>query len=437
MTAAPSTSSNTQPSRNAQNIVIVGNGQAGIQLVDSLRKEGYAGTITVIGEETHFPYQRPPLSKDFMAADKEPKPLPLRAEKFFTDNDVDSRLGVRVTAIDRAGHTVELSDGSSIGYTTLVLATGAANRELNVPGSGLAGIYGLRTLADAEAVHARLDTVRSVVVIGAGFIGLEFAAAARKRGLDVTVLEYADRPMARALSPVMGNWFAQAHRNMGVDLRLGEGIASFTGEGSGVDGESGHVAAAVSTTGETYPADMALVGIGVLPRTELAEQAGLAVANGITVDSAMRTDDADIYALGDCANYPSHHAEARTRLESVQNATDQARHTAKSILDTHDGGRDYTELPWFWSTQGDLRLQIAGIAHPDDETVLRGNPDDGKFSVFCFRNGRLVAVESVNQPADHMAARRLLSQARTLSPEQAADLEFDFKAYSKAAAAGV
>ncbi|NMR28363.1 NAD(P)/FAD-dependent oxidoreductase [Crystallibacter degradans] len=445
MTAVPSTSSNAQNPehpQNPQNIVIVGNGQAGIQLVDSLRKEGYTGAITVIGEETHFPYQRPPLSKDFMAADKEPKPLPLRAEKFFTDNDVDSRLGVRVTSIDRAGHTVSLSDGSSIGYTTLVLATGAANRELNVPGSGLEGIYGLRTLADAEAVHARLDTVRSVVVIGAGFIGLEFAAAARKRGLDVTVLEYADRPMARALSPVMGNWFAQAHRNLGVNLRLGEGIASFIGDGSGQgnDGqasERGHVAAAVSTTGETYPADMVLVGIGVIPRTELAEQAGLSVSNGITVDSAMRTDDEDIYALGDCANYPSHHAEARTRLESVQNATDQARHTAKSILDTHDGGRDYTELPWFWSTQGDLRLQIAGIAHPDDETVLRGNPDGGKFSVFCFRSGRLVAVESVNQPADHMAARRLLAQERTLTPEQAADLDFDFKAYSKAAAAGV
>ncbi|MCW2132538.1 NAD(P)/FAD-dependent oxidoreductase [Arthrobacter sp. VKM Ac-2550] len=436
MTAAPSTPSNAQDQPNPQNIVIVGNGQAGIQLVDSLRKEGYAGTITVIGEETHFPYQRPPLSKDFMAADKEPKPLPLRAEKFFTDNDVDSRLGVQVTSIDRAGHTVELSDESSISYTTLVLATGAANRELNVPGSDLQGIYGLRTLADAEAVHARLDTVRSVVVIGAGFIGLEFAAAARKRGLDVTVLEYADRPMARALSPVMGNWFAQAHLNMGVDLRLGEGIASFTGGGS-VDSEGGHVAAAVSTTGETYPADMVLVGIGVIPRTELAEQAGLAVSNGITVDSAMRTDDEDIYALGDCANYPSHHAEARTRLESVQNATDQARHTAKSILDTHDAGRDYTELPWFWSTQGDLRLQIAGIAHPDDETVLRGNPDNGKFSVFCFRNGRLAAVESVNQPADHMAARRILAQERNLTPEQAADLEFDFKAYSKAAAAGV
>ena len=413
--------------RNVENnIVIVGNGQAGIQLVDSLRTEGYTGAITVIGEEEHFPYQRPPLSKDYMSADRQPQLLPLRAEKFFTENDVDSRLGVQVTSIDRAAHTVALSDGSTVGYSTLVLATGAANRELTVPGSGLQGIYGLRTLADAEAVHARLDTVKSVVVIGAGFIGLEFAAAARKRGLEVTVLEFADRPMSRALSPVMGRWFAAAHRKTGVNLRLGEGINSFVGT------DEGHVQAAISTTGHVYPADMVLVGIGVIPRTELAEAVGLHIENGIMVDTAMRTDDPDIYALGDCANYPSHHAQARTRLESVQNATDQARHTAKSILNGHGNSGDYRELPWFWSTQGGLRLQIAGIAHPDDDTVLRGNPADGKFSVFCFRNSRLTAVESVNQPGDHIAARRLLAQPGTITPDQAADPNFDIKEYSKA-----
>jgi len=412
-------------------IVIVGNGQAGIQLIDSLRKEGHTGPITVVGEEQHFPYQRPPLSKDYMAAGTTPSPLPLRAEKFFTENDVDSRLGVQATSIDRPAHTVALSDGSTLGYSKLVLATGAANRELTVPGADAEGIHGLRTLADAEAVQARLDQVRTVVVIGAGFIGLEFAAAARKRGLDVTVLEYADRPVARALTPVMSAFFADAHRQLGVNLRLGEGIASFTTT------DDGHVTAAVSTTGETYPADLVLVGIGVIPRTELAEAAGLPVNNGITVDSAMRTEDPDIFALGDCANYPSHHAEARTRLESVQNATDQARHTAKSILGKHGDAAHYRELPWFWSNQGDLRLQIAGIVQPGDETVLRGDPATGKFSIFCYRNGRLAAVESVNQPADHMAARRLLAQERTLTPEQAADLDFDFKAYSKAAAATV
>lgn len=412
-----------------ERIVIVGNGQAGIQLIDSLRREGFAGPVTVIGEEEHFPYQRPPLSKDYMSADKAASPLPLRAEKFFAENDVDSRLGVRVTSIDRSGHTVSLSDGSALGYSKLVLATGAANRELTVPGAEANGIYGLRTLADAEAVQAQLGKAGTVVVIGAGFIGLEFAAAARKRGLAVTVLEYADRPMARALSPVTSAWFAEAHRGLGVDLRLGEGIASFTTD------DGGRVTAAVSTTGRTYPADLVLVGIGVIPRTELAEAAGLAVANGILVDSAMRTEDPDIFALGDCANYPSHHAETRTRLESVQNATDQARHTAKSILGRHGDAEHYRELPWFWSNQGDLRLQIAGIVQPGDETVLRGDPSSGKFSVFCYRKGRLAAVESVNQPSDHMAARRLLAQERSVPPEQAADLAFDFKAYSKAAAA--
>jgi 3-phenylpropionate/trans-cinnamate dioxygenase ferredoxin reductase component len=410
-------------------IVIVGNGQAGIQLIDSLRREGHTGPVTVVGEEEHFPYQRPPLSKDYLAADRSPSPLPLRAEKFFTENDVDSRQGVRVASIDRSGHTVNLSDGTVLDYWKLVLATGAANRELSVPGADAKGIYGLRTLSDAEAVQARLDRARTVVVIGAGFIGLEFAAATRKRGLDVTVLEYADRPMARALTPVMSAYFADAHRQHGVDLRLGEGIDSFDTT------PGGHVTAAVSTMGRTYPADLVLVGIGVVPRTELAEAAGLAVSNGITVDSAMRTEDPDIFALGDCANYPSHHAEARTRLESVQNATDQARHTAKSILGKHTDAGHYRELPWFWSNQGDLRLQIAGISQPGDETVLRGDPAAGKFSVFCYRNGKLAAVESLNQPGDHMAARRILAQERTLAPAQAADPAFDLKAYSKAATA--
>jgi 3-phenylpropionate/trans-cinnamate dioxygenase ferredoxin reductase subunit len=406
---------------NMEKIVIVGNGQAGIQLVDSLRLEGHTGAITVIGEEPHFPYHRPPLSKDYLAAGKAPQPLPLRAAKFFADNDVDSRLGVCATAVDRDSRTVALDDRSRLGYSTLVLATGAANRELNVPGSTLGGIHGLRTLSDAEAIHAGLEGARSVVVIGAGFIGMEFAAAARQRGLDVTVLEFADRPMARALSPAMSAYFADAHERSGVKLRFGEGIAAF-------QGRDGHVSAAVSTTGQAYPADLVLVGIGVVPRTELAVSAGLAVDNGIIVDGTMRTADPAIFALGDCASYPSHQAGARTRLESVQNATDQARHTARSILGSSDG---YTGLPWFWSQQGPLKLQIAGLSRHGDETVLRGDPAAGRFSVFCYRNGELAAVESVNHPADHMAARRLLGQGRSITPEQAVNPEFDFKAHSQ------
>ncbi|MEV7647429.1 FAD-dependent oxidoreductase [Arthrobacter sp. NPDC089319] len=418
-----------------ENVVVVGNGQAGIQLVDSLRKEGYTGAITLLGEEIHHPYQRPPLSKDYLAAGKDPVPLPLRPEKFFTTNDVDARLGVRVTTINRAAKTVTLDDGTTLAYSTLVLATGAANRELAVPGAELTGIHGLRTLTDAQVLHARLDTVRSVVVIGAGFIGLEFAAAARARGLDVTVLEFADRPMGRALTPLMSGFFADAHQRLGVTLRLGEGIASF-------GGDNGHVTAAVSTAGHRYPADLVLVGVGVIPRTELAAAAGLEVENGIVVDGCLRTSDPDIYALGDCASFPNTHAGTRTRLESVQNATDQARHAAASMVRSGSGKAEtgsgaggesngYADLPWFWSNQGPLRLQIAGLTAPGDQTVLRGDPAEEKFSVFCFRNGALAAVESVNQPADHMAARRLLAAGRTLTPEQAADPDFDLKTYSK------
>ncbi|GAA3684305.1 FAD-dependent oxidoreductase [Arthrobacter ginkgonis] len=413
-------------------IVIVGNGQAGIQLVDSLRAGGFAGTITVVGEEEHFPYQRPPLSKDYLAAGGTPGPLPLRARQFFAGARVESLQGVAVTGIDRANRTVALSDGTVLGYDKLVLATGAANRALGVPGAGLGGIFTLRTLAEAEAIRRRLEAVRSAVVVGAGFIGLEFAAAARARGIPVTVLEYASRPMARALTPVTGAWFANAHRRMGTVLRLDEGIAGFASDGAG------NVEAAVSTSGETYPADLVLAGVGVVPRTELAESAGLAVENGIAVDGQLRTSDPHIYALGDCASYPSAHAGTRIRLESVQNATDQARHAARSILGTHSPGTpDYAELPWFWSQQGTAKLQIAGLSAPDDRTVVRGDPGTGRFSVFCYRQGTLAAVESVNQPADHLAARRLLAGGLPLAPEQAADLGFDLKAHSRQAPAAV
>lgn len=330
-------------------------------------------------------------------------------------------MGVSVTAVDREYRTVELDDGSRLGYSTLALATGAANRELSVPGSTLGGIHGLRTLSDAETLHTALNGAKSVVVIGAGFIGMEFAAAARERGLDVTVLEFAARAMARALSPAMSAYFADAHERTGVKLRFGEGIAAF-------EGRNGKVTAAVSTTGQAYPADLVLVGIGVVPRTRLAAAAGLVVDNGIIVDGGMRTSDPAIFALGDCASYPSRHLGFRVRLESAQNATDQGRHAARSILGKKE---DYAQLPWFWSQQGSLKLQIAGLGQPRDETVLRGNPADGKFSVFCYRNGELKAVESVNHPAEHVAARRLLGQGRSIPPEDATDPGFDVKAFSR------
>jgi len=402
-------------------VVIVGAGQAGVQVADSLRNRGFAGDISVIGDEPVLPYQRPPLSKDYMAADGDPGALPLRAERFFTEQRIDLRTGVRVTAIDRGRQTVTLERGERLCYSALVLATGAANRALPVPGVDLAGVHVLRTLADAEHLRAALATARSAVVVGAGFIGLEFAAVARKRGVEVTVLEAAERPMARALSPAMSRHLGGAHRGMGTDLRLGEGLTAFRGIG-------GTVVAAVGTSGQEYPADLVVVGVGVRPRDELARAAGLAVDDGIVVDERLRTTDPNVYAVGDCASAPGALPGTRLRLESVQNATDQGRRLADALVDGTVGA---AEVPWFWSTQGPLRLQIAGLGRPDDDAVVSGDVAGGRFSVFCFRGERLVAVESLNRPADHLAARRVLASGAHPTPVQVTDPRFSLKDHAK------
>jgi 3-phenylpropionate/trans-cinnamate dioxygenase ferredoxin reductase subunit len=258
-------------------------------------------------------------------------------------------------------------------------------------------------------------------VVGAGFIGLEFAAVAVKRGVAVTVLEAAARPMGRGLSPQMSDYFTGAHLRMGTDLRLGEGLAALRGA-------SGTVTAAVGSSGLEYPADLVVLGVGVRPCDELARGAGLAVDNGIAVDAQLRTSDPDIYAVGDCASFPGDASGRRLRLESVQNAVDQGRHVASAILGS---AAPYAEVPWFWSNQGPLRLQIAGLVSPGDSTVLAGDEAGGRFSVFCFRNGRLVAVESLNRPADHMAARRVLAAGDLPTPEQVADPAFSLKDHAK------
>jgi 3-phenylpropionate/trans-cinnamate dioxygenase ferredoxin reductase subunit len=386
----------------------------------SLREEGFSGAITILGDEHGLPYQRPPLSKDYLAATGTPTPLPLRGEKFFTDQNIDYHPGSTVTALDPHTHTVVLRDGTTLDYTDLVLATGARNRTLDATCGRPAGVHYLKSLTDAERLHAELAGARRVVVVGAGFIGLEFATAARARGLEVTVLEFAPRVMARALSAPMSAYFEQAHTTAGIDLKLGEGIASF--EHNGV-----YVTAAVGTSGSVYPADLVLVGVGVVPNTELAAAAGLAVDNGVSVDEYLRTSHENIWAIGDCASFPNAHTGTRTRLESVQNATDQAATLAKTLT---GAPAPYGELPWFWSIQGKHKLQIAGIAGIPDHTVQRGNPATGKFSLFCFHQGTLTAVESVNSPADHLAARRILTHQMSLTPEQAADPGFNLKAYS-------
>jgi len=402
-------------------VVIIGAGQAGLQLADSLRIEGYDGKIDVIAEESGLPYQRPPLSKDYLSPGKEAAPLPLRGPSFFLDKHITLHAGVRALAVDRTEHTVKTTEGV-VGYDHLVFATGARNRMLNCPGALLPGIHGLKTLSDAEALNLALPSARNIVIIGAGFIGLEFAAAALAHGCNVTVLEFAPRPMGRALTPVMSEWFAAALRSRGINLRLDEGIERFE------PGTDGRVAAAISTSGASYPADLVLVGIGVQPNDTLARDSGIETSNGIVVDETLRTADPAILAIGDCANFPSAHSLGNLRLESVQNATDQGRHAARTILGTES---PYNALPWFWSTQGPYKLQMAGIPQPNDDILILGDQSEAKFSVLCFRQGILAAVESVNNAADHMAARKLLSAGTAITRTVVESEGFTLKAATR------
>ncbi|WP_018389673.1 NAD(P)/FAD-dependent oxidoreductase [Ancylobacter sp. FA202] len=401
-------------------IVILGAGQGGFQAAASLRDCGYAGRLVLVGDEPGLPYQRPPLSKAYMKSEAGIEQIELRAGAFYADHRIEL-VNARATAIDRPGQRLLLEDGTALPYAHLILATGARNRPLPVPGHDLAGVYYLRTLADADALKGKLAVARRVVVIGAGFIGLEFAAVARALGHEVTVLEGAGRVLARAVSPEMSAFFAHAHAAMGTKLVLGAGVV-------GLEGEGGHVTGVATGDGTVHPADFVLVGIGVVPNVELAAAAGLEVANGIVVDAHLATMDPAISALGDAVAYPSRFAAkdgtTHVRLESVQNAADQARSLAHRLT-----GRvsPFDAVPWFWSDQADLKLQMVGLAAATDSAVLRGDPASRRFSVFRFRDGVLTAIESVNRPADHMLGRRLLAGTPAITPAQAADESFELK----------
>lgn len=402
-------------------VVVAGAGQAGFQLALSLREMGYGGEITLLGDEPHLPYQRPPLSKAYLMGTMDEGRLALRSEKTYADKRIDARTGTRLAALDRQARRAVLEDGATIHYGHFVFALGARNRLLSVPGSDLAGVYYLRTLGDAQALKAAFGSVRNVVVIGAGFIGLEFAAVAAKHGLAVTVIELADRPMARALSPQMGAVFTREHERSGVRFLFGEQVRSLRGEGGRVSG--------VETAGHgIVPAELVLVGIGVLPNAEIAADAGLAVANGIVVDEQLATADPHVSAIGDCAAHPNVHVGGQVlRIESVQNAIDQGKCVAARIMGKP---APYQAVPWFWSDQGELKLQIAGLTQGFDQAVVRGDPGGTSLSVFCYRGGQLAGVESVNRPGEHMAARKLLGQRVPLPPEKAADESLDLKAHA-------
>lgn|SRR3990167_228634 len=403
-------------------VVIVGAGQAGFQVATSLRQAGYGGRISLIGDEPGLPYQRPPLSKAYLLGKIGATNLLFRPENFYTEQRIELRHD-RVTAIDRQNRRILLEGGEALAYDHLVLATGAHNRPLPVPGAELEGVFGIKTKIDADTLAPLAKQARNVVVVGAGFIGLEFAAVAASLGSAVHVLELGDRPMARAVSREMSELFSQAHHRWGVHLDFRQGLTR-------VIGENGRVTGVETSDGRILDADLVVFGIGVIPNTQLASEAGLDIANGIKVDANLLTSDLHISAIGDVACFPClQNDEQPTRLESVQNAVDQGRTVAARLMGKP---APYGALPWFWTDQGDMKLQIAGLSNGYDSTVVIGSPDSAQLSVLCFRGDQLIAVESCNRPGDHLAARKILSRPPQLSPTEAAAAGFDLKAWEAA-----
>lgn len=397
-------------------VLIVGAGHAGFQLAASLRQAGFAEPIGLINDERHLPYQRPPLSKAYLKGGGGGDSLMFRPQKFYRDQNIELIDG-RAVAIDRAARKLLLASGTSHEYAHLVLATGARNRLIDIPNANLEAVRYLRTLDESEALRQRLVSGQRVVVIGAGFIGLEFAATARVKGLEVDVLELAPRVMARAVTAEISEFFQARHRSAGIRIHLGVQATSIEGEGGKVTGVS-------LSDGRHIPADLVVVGVGVLPNVELAAESGLPVASGIIVDEHLLTSDPNISAIGDCALYASPRFSGSLRLESVQNATDHAKCVAARL--TGDA-KPYDGSPWFWSDQGSDKLQIAGLTTGYDHVALRGSPEEGAFSAFCYKGEQLVGIESVNRAGDHMFGRRLLAANGSITPEQAKDLDFDLK----------
>lgn len=380
-------------------VIVVGAGHASAQLCVSLRQGGWEGEIVLVGDEPSLPYQRPPLSKTFLRGTTTLEDLLIRGPEFYEKEDVTFRHA-RVTGIDRAARTVALDDGEALSYDRLVLCTGARPRPLNVPGADLPGVHALRDAADIEAIRGTLRTARRAVIVGAGYIGLEAAASLRDLGIEVAVLEAADRVLQRVTSPEISAFYDRVHREEGVDLRLGVGVAGFEGDG--------HVRAARLTDGTEIRADLVVVGVGVLPNVELARDARLPVENGIVVDEHGRTEDPRIFAAGDCANHYDARYGTRMRLECVANALEHAKAIAGAICGQE---KPISALPWFWSDQYDIKLQIAGLSSGHDEVVLRGNPADGRsFACFYFADGRLIAADCVNRPKEFMFSKRAITQ---------------------------
>ena len=401
-----------------ENIAIIGAGQAAVQAIDTLRRKGFAGNLIIVGNEPWLPYQRPPLSKKYLAGALERERLLLRPQQFYEQYSVEVRSGRSVEEILRREQRIRLDDGSTLPYDALLLATGCRPRLLEVPGADLKGVHTLRTIADADRIRGGLSAGGRLVIVGGGYVGLEVAATARELGLMVTVLEMADRVMSRVTCPAVSVLYEAEHARHGVAIHCNIRVRALAAHGDG------RVRGVVTEDGSEYPADMVLIGVGVMPAVELAAAAGLVCENGVVVDEYCRTSDPAIYAAGDCTNHPSLHYGRRLRLESVDNAFEQGTSAALNLLGmttAHD------KVPWFWSDQYDLKLVIVGIGQGYDSVVLRGDPAARAFSACYLRAGELIALDSINTPKDQMAARKLIPARVRPDPQRLAEADIALK----------
>jgi len=397
-------------------VLVVGAGHAAGQLAASLRMEGFDGAIRIIGDEQYPPYQRPPLSKQLLSGEMELEQIYLKPDAFYADNRVDLTLGQRVESIDRAAKTITLGNGEVAPYDKLALTTGTRVRKLSIPGADLGGIYYVRTVDDTLGLREQFTHGGHMVVVGGGYIGLEVAAAASKQGMSVTVLEMADRVMNRVVAPEVSAFYEKLHRDHGVDIRTDVRVSGFSGEE--------RVNSVECDDSSHFDADVVVVGVGVIANTELAEAAGLACDNGILVNASAQTEDPDIVSAGDCTNHPNGVYGINIRLESVQNAVDQAKTAAKSICGKPE---TYSAVPWFWSDQYDVKLQIVGLSQGYTQAVVRGDPASGTFSVFYLKDGNLIAVDAINSPREYMMGRKLITEHASPDPIRIADTSVPVK----------
>ena len=398
-------------------IVIVGGGHAAGQAAASLRQEGYEGEVVIIGDEPHIPYQRPPLSKQYLSGEQGIERVYLRPEKFYASKNITVKTGVRVEQIDTVAQTLTTDGEETIAYEKLLIATGSRPRRLNIPGSDLPGIHYLRTISDVDAIRAEMAPGKKMVIVGGGYIGLEVASVGIKQELEVHVLEMEERILQRVTTPEMSTFYHELHAGRGVHVHTSTAVSGFSG-----DGRVQAVLCNKENDEQAFPADLVVVGIGIIPNVELAKDAGIDCDNGIVVDDRCRTSAANVFAAGDCTNHPNPLLKRRLRLESVPNAMEQARVAASSM---RGGDKSYASIPWFWSDQYELKLQMVGFSADGDTQVVRGDKAGNHFAVFYLKNGTLVAADAVNSPREFMVCKQLVG--KPVDADKLADPETDLK----------